>query len=241
MNRAVRAFTEDGVAALRGYLAAVRAGETQQTPPMVEDGHLTTILQPHASVDTSLRFTGDKRGFARYLVDALSPVRSGGARDGDVGLWSWLAAAFFDTICPPREDGSRRVREDHRYILSHDYQDHYRHLVRTPCIIYEMHGEHARIVLAGSPDRHGEASEQILSRQHLLTNREFFKALDALYVEDNQGRWRLKVGAGGKGPGSLRRLGKVIRQFDLTFDLYGMDSSQILALLPREFERYRQG
>ncbi|HEX5136374.1 MAG TPA: hypothetical protein VFY93_05340, partial [Planctomycetota bacterium] len=87
----------------------------------------------------------------------------------------------------------------------------------------------------------GEASEQILSRQHLLTNREFFKALDALYVEDNQARWRLKVGAGGTGPGSLRRLGKVIRQFDLTFDLYGMDSSQILALLPREFERYRQG
>jgi hypothetical protein len=39
--------------------------------------------------------------------------------------------------------------------------------------------------------------------------------------------------------GTLRRIGKVLRQFDLTYDLMAMTSGQIYDLLLREFDRFK--
>jgi hypothetical protein len=48
-----------------------------------------------------------------------------------------------------------------------------------------------------------------------------------------------KRGAGGKGPGSARRLADVLNQFDVTWDLYSMSYEEVLAMLPGEFDRFR--
>jgi hypothetical protein len=62
-------------------------------------------------------------------------------------------------------------------------------------------------------------------------------AITTLYF--NPAIEKLKVGAAGKGAGSARRVVDVIQQFDLTWDIYGMDSSKFLSLLPSEFDRFK--
>lgn len=39
-------------------------------------------------------------------------------------------------------------------------------------------------------------------------------------------------------PGTLRRFISVYKQFDLTFELYSMESSEIIDLLPTEFDKF---
>ena len=120
------------------------------------------------------------------------------SRDRDVGLWSWLALCMFDHICPAKKDGTRTVGATYRYIQSTEYKNHHRHLVRTPCLMYHIHGKHARSLIAGKLTQHGEAAEAIASRQHLFSNRPLFAALDRLYVADPGGEWHVRKGARGK-------------------------------------------
>lgn len=58
-----------------------------------------------------------------------------------------------------------------------------------------------------------------------------------LYVDPSTGK--AKSGAGGKGPGSARRLADMVNQLDLTWDLYAMFPKGLLTLLPKEFDRFR--
>jgi hypothetical protein len=109
--------------------------------------------------------------------------------------------------------------------------------------VFQLHGQRSTALLAGAVDTHGEASEQILAREKLRNNRALFEAIDRLYVsrgEELPGGWGLKRGARSKNkPGTMRRLGKVLRQFDLTYDLYGMSGPQIYDLLPKEFNKFK--
>lgn len=105
--------------------------------------------------------------------------------------------------------------------------------------MYSIHGENARPLLAGKLTAGGEAAEAMASRQHLFGNRPLFEALDKLYVAESDDGWEVKRGARGKGGGSMRRLGKVMRQYDLTYDFYDMTGDQILNVLPSEFDKYK--
>jgi hypothetical protein len=49
-----------------------------------------------------------------------------------------------------------------------------------------------------------------------------------------------KRGAGTKTRGAPRRLADLLNQLDLTFYLYGMTADELLALLPKEFDRFRR-
>jgi hypothetical protein len=48
-----------------------------------------------------------------------------------------------------------------------------------------------------------------------------------------------KLGAGSKIKGGPRRLASILNQLDMTYYLYGMTSDEIIALLPKEFDRFR--
>lgn len=236
----VRTLKPKGLEGFNAYLLQLRAGGKEGIPNylLYEDDY-SLELPVEVEVDPSLVFAS-KLDFASHLSGRLAPVLTDHSRDRDVGLWSWLALCFFDHICPAKKDGARSVGATYRYILSREYKNHYRHLIRTPCLMYHIHGKNARPLIAGKLTAHGEAAEQLASRQHLFGNRPLFEALDRLYITESGKEWHVKRGARGKDGGSMRRIGKVMRQFDLTYDFHDMTGSQILDLLPAEFDKYKK-
>ena len=48
----------------------------------------------------------------------------------------------------------------------------------------------------------------------------------------------LKRGAAGKGAGSARRFVRIIRQYQMTYDLNSMNGKEIVELLPYEFAKW---
>ena len=102
-----------------------------------------------------------------------------------------------------------------------------------------MHDSAARFTLAGPLHVHGEAAEQLGAYQEVITCKPLIAAISSLAWDAD--RASLKRGFGGSGPGSARRVPVVAKQFCLTYDLDSMRPEQILALLPREFDRFRKG
>jgi hypothetical protein len=68
----------------------------------------------------------------------------------DLTLWSWLAAHYFEQLCPRDENGKRALRRDYVYVLS-ESRTYYRHLVRTPWFLVKTHGEKCRYLLVSRP------------------------------------------------------------------------------------------
>ena len=234
----VRKLNSNGIEQFRAWISAARAG-ADAAPPFeaLTDPATSDPLPAEIEVDPGHSF--DRRlEFGEYLVEQLSRYGNSDI-DTDSGLWTWISLAFIEQLCPIR-DGRRKVRSDDFYVLSADYNRRYRHLARTPWMLTCLHGKDARVVLSGEVHQHGEASEQFLSRQQLFTNRSFFAALNQLYVVERGESWRIKTGARAKTGGSMRRLGKVMRQYDLTWDLNGMASEELYAMLPPEFDAFKR-
>ena len=94
-------------------------------------------------------------------------------------------------------------------------------------------------MLATPVEKPGEVVEQFASRQEMITSVSLMSAITALYYDPV--KQQIKRGAAGKAGGSSRRLADVLGQFDVTWDIYGMPSDEILALLPGEFDRFKSG
>jgi hypothetical protein len=156
------------------------------------------------------------------------------------GRWAWQPLCLFDQICPTDEAGRRRPDQIDRYLLHlESHRTRYRHLVRTAWSLVRAHDSAARFMLAGPLHVHGEAAEQLGAYQDVITCKPLIAAVGSLVWDVDRGR--LKRGFGGSGPGSARRVQVVAKQFGLTYDLHSMRREQILALLPREFDRFRKG
>lgn len=179
---------------------------------------------------------------AEYLHECLSDK---GIPDleHDKGLWSWLALFYFDQFCPPGKDGMRKLGEKARWIPEvTNYRNYYRHLLAGPYRIYHAHGDNparALALLYGPLHQPGDIVEQLASRQELVTNKSIVEAATLLYYDPKTNK--AKRGAAGRGPGSARRLADIFNQFDVTWDLYSMDSRDLLEILPTEFDRFRPG
>lgn len=230
----IRRLNDAGLEMFRDWLTRARVDGSLRAPKdLLEDDNRT---EPVSTTATLLRSDFEERlSFGRYLAEqvAHSP-----ANEVDVGLWSWISLRYIDQVCPV-VDGARRVGEIERYVLDRDYQGRYRHLCRTPWLLYVLHKECSRVALAGPLNKHGEAAEQFLSRQQLFTNRALFQVLDRLYVSETKTGWKIKVGARSKTEGTMRRFGKIMRQYDLTWDLSGMQPDELFKLLPREFDPFK--
>ena len=155
----------------------------------------------------------------------------------DKGIWTWLAAFYFDQLCPPGTNPGERAR----WVPAvGDFRKYYRHLLAGPYQIYRAHRDNpwrVLALLAGAPHRPGEIAEQLVSRQELITNKTVMEVATAMYIDP--GTSLPKPGAGSKVNGAPRRYAEVLNQLDLIWDLYTLESSQLLDLLPEEFDRFK--
>jgi hypothetical protein len=156
----------------------------------------------------------------------------------DQGLWSWLAAFFFEQLCPRDDDGKRALRKDYVYALS-ESRTYYRHLVRTPWFLVKTHGERCRFLLvtrAGDPaplSRQSYLLDQLAARQFVISSPSLIGVAARLYSDQRTGQ--PTRGAGARGSGSPGRLALIANQLSLTYDIHDMPVDRLMKILPEEF------
>jgi len=233
----LRCLSELGCDAFTNYLSRVRQGASEGPPvSTLNQEPFSTEFIPAVQADESLVF------LTRYQMgEYLNTILKGIDRNtllANHGIWNYLTLLWFDQLCP-ESGGHRAVRENARYIVSPDRTDYYRHLVLCAWDLYSLHRAYSRLSLECAPHIHNDWTEQLASRQEIITNKALIEAIDKLYWDNNQ--QRPKTGATDRNrPGNVRRLVLVMRQLDLTYDLHAMSVDGILSLLPsREFKRWR--
>lgn len=233
----LRTLTYAGRRAAVEMLARIRSGEsTAVDMSLLEDSQLSRPLGITYSTPSNA-LVPTRWNLGGWLV------KSFGQQDDrmDAGAWSWLALDLFDLLCPIIA-GTRKLREDARYLLeADDYRKAYRHLLAGPYLLMQAHrGDPASVqgLLATTPDAPGEVYEQLAARKYTITSRAVVQAATFLYFDLTTGK--LKRGAGGSAAGSPRRLSEVLQQFDLTYDLQAIPANRLLNILPKEFERFRK-
>jgi hypothetical protein len=237
----LRRLNEKGIEEFGTYLDALAANPMLAPPvEILEDSGKSENLSTKVEVERK-NFV-NRFDAAKYLYDKT--VEAGLAdTDLDRGVWAWLTLFWFDTLRPPAGKKAKKwPGERARWIPpeSHDWKKFYRHLLAGPWRVYRFHRdnpERARVVLCGPLYAPGEASEQILSRQEVVTNRGVVELATRMYY-DPIGK-KVKRGAASKGAGTFRRFANdFLNQFDMTWDLYAMTADQVAALLPKEFSHF---
>ena len=236
----IRKLTQEGVAAFRRYLERLR-GDAAEAPPvdLLTDGKASRPVRGAATV--APRTFQTRLDAARYLDAALTGIDADELEAG-VGLWSWLSLFYFDQVCPPGQRGRRRPGSDYRHILKPDYRRGHRHLLAGAYLVHSVFGlgeALSELLLCTRPYRENQFCRELAGRQSFITNRGVMAAAHQLYYHPHTRRPKRGVQARKGAPGTLRRFIHVIQQLDLNYDLYSMTGSEILGLLPAEFDAWK--
>ena len=230
----LRSLNAKGIEEFRGFLQQIRDGaEFHSNPAILHIDDYSPRL-PRA-IELESRPFASKYEAAEYLAGVLAPFP---ASADDVGLWSWLALYYFDQLSPVGSDGKRRPREDYHYIPSTGGWQRDRHLLAGPFKLFAMHREHSRLLLHPPVHQHGAFVYDLGFRRDLITNPGLIQAIDLLYWDAKRNRPKRGATTTSR-PGNLRRLITVVQQLDFNYDLYGMTATEILDLLPPEFDGWR--
>ncbi len=232
----MRALLPAGLERLRDYLQALRGG-AQRPPPreLLADADATRELSVDVAVAPE-RFAS-RAQLGEYLWHRLAPLPAAEV-EGNRGLWAWLSLFFFDQVCPPRPDGTRRPGQDYRHIPDFDFRHRYRHLLYGPYAVYRRHRGDAALVLAGPPHVEPALYQEIAARQDLIVSRGVIEALNLLYLDPARGAPKRGASAINRA-GTVRRFIRVLQQLDLTYDIHGMSGQAIIDLLPPEFDAWK--
>lgn len=232
----VREFNGAGLNEFERIIGEIKNGNLKSIPEVLlysED--VTSSYEPIINIDrVDLK---NKNELIPYLSKQLD-LRNNKHLYFNKGLWSWLAAFYFDNICPSDGNGKRKINETAFYVLRDpkNYTKFYRHLLAYPSRVYSELEDSSKIFLIGSFAKRGEVTEQFGAYQEIALNKGIIEAANIMYW-DNETK-NLKRGAAGKGGGSARRLVRIIRQYQMTYDLNSMKGSEIVELLPKEFEKW---
>ena len=233
-----RRLTDMGIARFAEFLDSLSSEQPLPYPEdVLEHDEAAVALDSIEIEDMEFenRFTA-----AAYLDRCFADPRLQGI-EGDKGLWAWLSLFYFHQLCKTDDEGRYRPGEMARWIPENDnFRKYYRHLLRGPFSIYRAHRDdptRALALLCGPLQEPGDVVEQLSARQELVTNPVVMNVATTLYYDPE--KKSLRRGAAGRGPGSARRLADLFNQLDVTWDLYGMTSNELLMLLPHEFAKYR--
>jgi hypothetical protein len=235
----LRYFTVEGRTRWNQWLDELRLDSTLALPAGLLTNPDFSCRAPTAlSVDQQL--FASKFEMAERLAPVIASVRE--ARlPGDrwPGLWDWLAAFYFDSLCPLVPAGHRELREQARYSFSADYKRRYRHRIFGPIDLYLRLGSYSRVLIHGAPSSLTDWEEQTASRYQISSNRGIAEALYLLYWDEDRNAPKRGAAPNARKPGTLRRFSDLVQQLGRTYDLMSVDATAILALLPSEFKAFK--
>lgn len=231
-----RRFNDLGLKAFAEYINALRENPAAPLPgDMLTNDRLTAPLDPPIeAVPTTFNTRMD---FACWLHDAAKAAETEIPRR-DAGFWAWLTLWLFDQVCPLK-NGKRKAGELARYIpMFDDWKRRYRHLLATPYNVFLIHSDNpmrAALILNVPLSVLGELTEQFASRQELVSCHGTMALATYLFVDIHANRKRSKASGN-----AARRLGKLLNQYTRTWDLPMIQTSAFAALLPKEFDKFKQ-
>jgi hypothetical protein len=236
MKQRIRILNEAGIHRFRAWLQGGGVGE----PPFdcLLDPETTDVL-PGAGEVEQQDFTS-RYELATHVLSALQDCDFNRINYA-AGLWAWLSLFYVDFFCPVDRQGHRTVLELPRYLLTPEYRNYYRHLIREAVILVRKNGEYSRALLTSRTGRFRISSvfEEVASRQDLISNPGVVELVWRLYF--NPKRKTIRVGVAGQGrAGGIRRFAVVLQQLSLNYDLPALTARQIADLLPREFEPWKR-
>jgi len=237
----IRRLTESGISKFIEFIDSLTTDSPQPLPTeILKDSETSEIIGDSEFQLQNVIPANSRLKTAEYIHELVSSIKTS-SPEHDSGLWAWLSLHYFAQICPRNKKGNFTPGEIARWVPdSYNYRKYYRHLLAGPWRIFSTYRDNPSIansLLAGPVKKHGDLYEQLASRQEVVTNRALIELSTMIYFDTQ--KEGLKRGAGGKGPGSPRRLADIIQQFSRTWDLYAMTAPQLLSLLPREFDKFK--
>ena len=233
----LRKFNQKGIDEFKNFLDHAKQNTiaSEDAANLLENPDLTEVILPEVLIER--RDFATRYDLAQYLYQALRTVEIENI-EYDVGLWSWLTLFYFDQVCPPAPDGSRKVREQCRYVLNTG-RTYFRHILAGAFFLMKLHQENqecTRIVLSSAPHEMSEAYREICDTKVLVSCTSVLEAAKRMYYDPEKND--IKRGAATKRAGGIRRFADVMAQLDCTWDLPSLSVEQIFKLLPDEFKKY---
>lgn len=244
----LRRLTQHGRAAFESFVDGHSVGDRPSRDLI--DG--SAFSEPFADgvLDAARQFAS-RFEFGEYLVAQLAALDAEMllAPEAD-DFWAWVAALYFEQLSAPTQRSRKPKKREHFLVVRQGFKGslHYRHGPRTAFEMVRMHGEYARVCLAGPMGEFGDMAEQLTSRFNIAHDTGYFRAACKLYLKDG----KLVHGAASRakkpskrkpneraGMGGAGRLAKALNRLTLTYDTAEMSSDGIVAVLPREFDRFK--
>jgi hypothetical protein len=235
MKSNIRRLNERGLETFHEYLDDL-SSNPKNGPPMgmLEDENYSEKLEVPIQIEQGNFETRFAMG--RYLVDATSDLDIYNLV-GDRGLWSWIALFWFDHICPPTSDGSRKPSRPYNYILSKRYNHRPRHAILTTYRLVHDYGDTAFFLLSKKPHERGELVEQLAARQYFISCKGVIEAANRLYHDPERKTFKVGSTSQSRG-GNIRRFIVYLQQLDLTYDLFTLSGDAIVRMLPDEYSGF---
>lgn len=232
----IRKLNKAGIKEFERFITNLRNGGQQNTPDYL-------MTDPATSEPLEWDLELEKGAFENryelgiYLVEQLVGKEIQKII-GDSGFWSSLALFWFDQLCPQKADGSRKPSMVYNYILSENYNHRPRHAIFTTWQLVELYGEFSHFLLSRELPVRGELIEQLMARQYFLSCTGVMQAASALYYDTERKTFK-KGSAGRTSAGCVYRFVNWLQQLEINYDLFSINSDDLLDLMPKEFERFK--
>jgi len=231
----IRKLNKAGIREFEHFIENLRRGGKQNTPSyLLSDPDMSETLA--WDIDLEQREFATRFELGVYLTEKLAGINSHEIM-GDAGYWSALALYWFDQLCPENADGSRKPSMVYNYILSENYNHRPRHAIFTTWQLVHRYGEHARFLLSRELPVRGELIEQLMARQYFLSCEGVMHAASQLYYDPERETFK-KGSAGRTSPGCVYRFVNWLQQLEVNYDLFSINSQDLIDILPGEFQRF---
>lgn len=241
----LRKLNEQGVKRFREFLEETRAGgsRVKNAPMILLELPLTSEeiigapeLKPFTHAVSSFELAGYLHGQFSKLDAAVIEGTNG---YGDPGFWAAVSLFYFDLLSSGYREDSNRILADNCYIpeLGTTFAGvrYFRHRIAGAYRVFRLHGELSEPLLLSNAGTQSALYVEITDSVFYTETRCVVEAVNLLYFDKRNRRLKRDWNAKDK-PGSLPRLLAVVDQFDLTYDLLGINGETLLAQLPEEFE-----
>ena len=230
----LRKFTEEGLRKFVSFLKDTRAGGSTDIPENllmdpVNAELVKNIETPRPGFDSKLAFAeATHSAFKGAGIDEM--LRS------DRHLWMWLTARYFPDLCKDAKGQPRRPLKDmHRYAttgLGREYPLD-KNLLYFPWKLLLLHGDSAHWMLEAPLGADTKVTRELANSYRKNVHTEFVELARRLYFDEAR-RVVRKGATNNKAAGNLRDLERTITRLDLTYDVFGANADQLLAMLPAE-------